>query len=242
MGIAVIDINSRISLFHYEHYSPEQQPWKYSQALFKKGSKQEIMDVLLFLKNIYLFIRERERERAQVGGAGAEGEGISSRCCAERRAWCGARSHDPKITTWAETKSQTLSLPCHPGAPIMDVLAHNSLCYGKVVYPRSRTMPTWSKSKGSNVESEPKDDAWAPGSPVNTLRLCSGVSPCLSPRRWYPPFNTLGRPAPSLGKDADHVGPHFWWVLLTTHSPFFLHLLLCRPRIFQIFQWDQSDD
>ena len=50
--------------------------------------------------------------RVQTGAA--EEERISSRCQAEHRAWCGAWSHDPEITTWAQL--------CHSGTPICTCL------------------------------------------------------------------------------------------------------------------------
>ena len=53
------------------------------------------------------------------GGAEGEEEGgkILSRLHTERGAWRGAWSHDPKITTWAETKSDASPTepPRHPG-------------------------------------------------------------------------------------------------------------------------------
>ena len=56
-----------------------------------------------FKKKIYL----REREKKKWAGR-AEGERLSSR----------APFQDPKITTWAKTKSQMLNWLHHPGAPI----------------------------------------------------------------------------------------------------------------------------
>ena len=44
-----------------------------------------------------------------MGGTEAEGERISSRLHAEQEAQHGAGSHNPEITTWAETKSWTLN-------------------------------------------------------------------------------------------------------------------------------------
>jgi len=61
---------------------------------------------------------EREHARAWVAGQTAEGERILTRLHAERRARGGARTHDPEITTRAETKSPTLNQLSHPGAPI----------------------------------------------------------------------------------------------------------------------------
>ena len=59
----------------------------------------------------YLFIWER------WGGAEREAEGVLSRLRAELRAWQGTQSHDPKIMTWVETKSQMLNRLSHPGTP-----------------------------------------------------------------------------------------------------------------------------
>ncbi|XP_048957290.1 uncharacterized protein LOC125753653 isoform X1 [Canis lupus dingo] len=58
------------------------------------------------------------RKRAHEGKAEGEEETESpADCPAELRARCGARSHDPEITAYAETKSRTLSRLSHPGAP-----------------------------------------------------------------------------------------------------------------------------
>ena len=59
-----------------------------------------------------LLIWERESTSGRT-----EGERISSRLCARHRAWCGAQSHDPEITTWVETKSQMPNELHHPDAP-----------------------------------------------------------------------------------------------------------------------------
>jgi len=65
------------------------------------------------LKKKKIYLRECVR-----GGKRQRGrEGIASRLPAERRARRGAPSHDPEITTWAETKSRTLNRLSHPGAP-----------------------------------------------------------------------------------------------------------------------------
>ena len=78
-----------------------------------------------FLK---ISLREWESAHMQQGG---QRETISSRHHAESRAWCGAWSHHPEITTWAETKGQMLNWLCHPGAPKVSFLNHSlllSLC------------------------------------------------------------------------------------------------------------------
>ena len=77
--------------------------------------------LLYIFKKIYLFIwereREKERERTQAGGLEGEGERISSRLFAECTAPCGACSHNSKIMTWAETKSQMLNSTEPPRYP-----------------------------------------------------------------------------------------------------------------------------
>ena len=70
---------------------------------------------LLFLKD---FICLFERQRSQVGReAGRERErGGGSRLPAEHRAWCGTRSQDPDIMTWAEGRGLThwaTQMPIH---------------------------------------------------------------------------------------------------------------------------------
>ena len=71
-----------------------------------------------FLKEI-AFIYETENVHAW-GEGGEEEERISSRLQAELGAWQGAQSHYPEIMTWAETKSQSLNVLSHPGAPIFN--------------------------------------------------------------------------------------------------------------------------
>ena len=68
------------------------------------------------LKKKKLFIWERESTGVGVWGRRGSGKRISSRLCAECRAWCRVWQH-LEIMTWAETKSGTLSRLSHPGAP-----------------------------------------------------------------------------------------------------------------------------
>ena len=72
----------------------------------------------IFKKDIYFRERERARKQVSVGrGRGKGVERISSRLPAKQGAQRGALSHDPKIMTWAETKSRKLNWLHHPGAP-----------------------------------------------------------------------------------------------------------------------------
>lgn len=75
---------------------------------------------------IYYFERERERQSASmwtsIVGAEEERERILSRLYAEFGAWPGARSQEPEITTWADTKNQMLSWQSYSGAPLVSFL------------------------------------------------------------------------------------------------------------------------
>ena len=64
----------------------------------------------LFLRFMYF--------RDNMSGRGRGRRRISSGLLTERRAQCGACSHKPGITTWAETKIQMLNRLRHPGSPI----------------------------------------------------------------------------------------------------------------------------
>lgn len=66
---------------------------------------------LMWKKGIYYYYYYSflERESSQAGGAEGEGERIPSRLHAECRAQHRAQSHNPKMTTWAQTKSRTLN-------------------------------------------------------------------------------------------------------------------------------------
>ena len=70
---------------------------------------------------IYLFIWERERERERAwAGAGAEIEGeFQAESLLSMEPDTGARSHNPEIMTWAETKSWMLNRLSHPGIPVI---------------------------------------------------------------------------------------------------------------------------
>lgn len=76
-------------------------------------------------KNSFLYLKEGERKRecgcTHAWGREAEREGERNfrRLCTNCRAQRGAQSHDPKIRTWAETKSWTLNWLRHPGAPFL---------------------------------------------------------------------------------------------------------------------------
>ena len=72
-----------------------------------------ILFYLIFLDFIFIWLREKESMRA---GGGGEGERQAD-SCVEHGAQCGAPSQDPKIMTWAETKSQTLKWLSHPDTP-----------------------------------------------------------------------------------------------------------------------------
>ena len=74
---------------------------------------------ILFLSNdlfIYLFETETEIE-SEGNSRGPEGERTLSRLHSEHGVQCGGQSHDPQITTQAETKSQILNQLSHPGTP-----------------------------------------------------------------------------------------------------------------------------
>ena len=61
--------------------------------------------------------KEREREWARTHRSGREREERTpSRLQAQHRAQCRAGSHDLRIMTWVEMKSQMLSQLSHPGA------------------------------------------------------------------------------------------------------------------------------
>ena len=66
--------------------------------------------IYLFFKDLFIHFRERTQT--------SEGEGTSGGLQTGHRAQCGARSHDPKLTTPAEIQSQRPNQLCHPGAPI----------------------------------------------------------------------------------------------------------------------------
>lgn len=53
-----------------------------------------------------------------VGGR-AEGERLSNRLCTEHGAWHGARSCDPEVMSWAQTKSLMFNCLSHSGAPVI---------------------------------------------------------------------------------------------------------------------------
>ena len=82
----------------------------------REDFKLKIWQIIFF--KIYLLIRE-----SVGGGQGAEGKGerVPSRLC---WAWsqCKAQSHDPEITTWAETMSRSLNQLCHSGASTNHIL------------------------------------------------------------------------------------------------------------------------
>ena len=90
--------------------SPSSQHLCFSNSLKYQMKKDMLLKSTFFLRFIYLL----ERKRIQPGGAEGEGERVSSRLPAECRAWCRARSHDPEIMTWAETKSQAFNQLQHP--------------------------------------------------------------------------------------------------------------------------------
>ena len=85
------------------------------------SSKLKLIIYLFIYLFIYFryftYLRDRGRESKCVGEA--DRERISSRLPTECRAQHGARSHDPEITTWAKTKSQTLNQLRYPGGPEM---------------------------------------------------------------------------------------------------------------------------
>jgi len=78
----------------------------FSLTLFPGKSFNFCKSNLLWLKKIYLFFKDFiylfERECKQ----GRSREREISRLRTERRAQCGAQSHNPEIMTWAEIKSQ----------------------------------------------------------------------------------------------------------------------------------------
>lgn len=51
-------------------------------------------------------------------GRGSERDRILSRLLAQHGAQCRAQPHNPKIMTFAESRSCTLNQMSHPGAPI----------------------------------------------------------------------------------------------------------------------------
>ena len=72
----------------------------------------------IFLKILFIYLRERERERAhEPREEQRERKIISSRLCTECRTPYEAQSQDPEIMTRAETKSQMPNQLSHPGAP-----------------------------------------------------------------------------------------------------------------------------
>lgn len=61
----------------------------------------------------------RERKKTEGGGGGkAEGENPQSDSLLQGVRRHGAQSEDPKIVTWAETKSWTPNQLSHPGTPL----------------------------------------------------------------------------------------------------------------------------
>jgi len=60
---------------------------------------------------IYSFDRDRHSERGNTSRVSGRGR---SRLPAERGAWCGARSQDSEIMTWAEGRCLTTEPPRHP--------------------------------------------------------------------------------------------------------------------------------
>ena len=71
---------------------------------------------MLFKKDLFTYLRQRERMWAGEVKSKREKERESSqRLPAECRAWCRARSQDPEIKTWAETKNLLLKWLSHPG-------------------------------------------------------------------------------------------------------------------------------
>ena len=74
------------------------------------------MFLVFFFKFIYLFFREREHEWGRGKERGREG--IPSRLHSLHSVWHRAQSHDCKIMTWAEIKSQILNWLSHPGVPV----------------------------------------------------------------------------------------------------------------------------
>ena len=81
----------------------------------------------LFLKFIYLF-RERKHTSTRAREGQKERESPKQAPCWQRGAW--PRAHDQwphEIMTWAQTKSQMLNRPSHPGTPTMAVFYSKSL-------------------------------------------------------------------------------------------------------------------
>lgn len=80
-------------------------------VVFKKGNNMFWLTYFIHLFMIYLFIWERV-SMSRGRDRGRRRERIPSRLC----------THDPKIITWAETRSQMLNELSHPGTPLFLIL------------------------------------------------------------------------------------------------------------------------
>ena len=84
--------------------------------------------MFLFSLKIHLFKRERDEESAYPRDEEeAERESLG-RLPAERRARCGAQSHDPDTMIGAKTKSLMLNQPSHQ-APLTMSTGCYSICW-----------------------------------------------------------------------------------------------------------------
>ena len=74
-------------------------PLSHAGAPFKLFFKST---VILFFKILFMYLFIWQREITSRWRAGRERGRERSRLPGEQRAWCGARSQDSEITTWAE--------------------------------------------------------------------------------------------------------------------------------------------
>ena len=104
------------STSYYEELNMSQQ----REVWFKKHSGRQNLKKKKFVSLFWEREREREREKQRVqAGEGQKERERENLKQAPRSAWnlLRARSHDLKITTWADIKSLTLNQLGHPGAP-----------------------------------------------------------------------------------------------------------------------------
>ena len=98
-----------------------------------------------FLEILFIYLFERERVHGSSGegswwGKSRGGRRGTSRLHPEYGAWHGAQSHDPKIMTWAEIKSQTLTWLSQPSAPFLLTFNFHIYFYCKKCHHRAHIM------------------------------------------------------------------------------------------------------
>ena len=100
-------------------------PWRREEFHWEKTYHGKFLNnrlcniiYLLLLLFVYLFILgARERERVQEKQSESKRENSKQALWRQPRALHGARSHEQKIMIWADIKSRSLNLLCHPDAP-----------------------------------------------------------------------------------------------------------------------------